>query len=302
MAEKLLLPTNWDPKNERVLILDGTNLVHRSFHGMRGSGLSHNGVPVWAVHGLATTIARFIGEVAPTRIVTAFDLPGGAPQRRAVVPEYKGNRSAPDSELLVQLNGALEMCAAAGLGATTADGWEADDVIASAAFTARAKGWDAVVVSSDRDCYQMIGEHCIVAKPDGVKWDLERLTTEIGVDPTGYRHLAALRGEQSDNLTGVPGFGAKTAVKLLQAYTDPDSMLADPDGVRAAIGASAAGKLFANFEVYRRNLSVGALRTDLPMENAIMPVPGPDRAQDALLARGLPAAAARLAHALRKTQ
>jgi 5'-3' exonuclease len=302
MAEKLVLPDTWERGNERVLILDGTNLVHRSFHGMRGSGLTHNGSPVWAVHGLAITVARFVTDVAPTHIVTAFDLPGGSPHRRAVAPGYKGNRSVPEPDLLTQLQAALEMCAQAGLGATTVDGWEADDVIASAARVARDKGWDAVVVSSDRDCYQTISERCVVAKPDGVRWDLQRLESEIGVSPVGYRHLAALRGEQSDNLTGVPGFGAKTAVKLLAVYADPDEMLTDPDGVRAVIGAAAAAKLFANFELYRRNLSVGALREDLPMGHAIMPVPSPDRAQDALLAHGLPAAAARLAAALRKAR
>lgn len=302
MAEKLALPESWKRGNERVLILDGTNLVHRSFHGMRGSGLSHHGAPVWALHGLAITVARFVLDVAPSRIVTAFDLPGGAPQRRAVAPGYKGNRSVPEPDLLTQLQAALEMCAEAGLGATTADGWEADDVIASAARVSRENGWDAVVVSSDRDCYQVISDRCIVAKPDGARWDRERLESEIGVSPVGYRHLAALRGEQSDNLTGVPGFGAKTAVKLLAAYSEPDQMLADPDGVRAVIGASASAKLFANFELYRRNLSVGALREDLPMGHAIVTVPSPDRVQDALLARGLPAAAARLAGALRKTR
>jgi DNA polymerase-1 len=299
MAEKLNLPSNWDPGTERILILDGTNLVHRSFHGMRGSGLSHKGEPVWALHGLATTIARFIVDVRPTRIVTAFDLPGGAPQRRNVVPEYKGNRSVPEIELLKQLNASLDMCSKAGLGATTAQGWEADDVIASAARVARDKGWNGVVVSSDRDCYQLLSESCIVAKPDGKRWDIARLWEEIGVSPDGYRNLAALRGEPSDNLVGVPGFGEKTAVKLISVYPNPDSMLLDPEGVRSVIGEAATGKLFANFEIYRRNLEVGALRRDLPMDDVISDRPHPDRVQEALLSFGLPSAAAKLSAALR---
>ena len=297
----LTLPSSWRG-TPVVLVLDGTNLLHRSHHAMMASGLTdRNGQPVWALHGLGTTIARLAEQSNPHRIVTAFDTSGGCPARRVLAPEYKGTRKAPDPALVRQLDEAPALLGRAGLGATVADGWEADDLMASAVTAARARGWLSVVVSSDRDAYQLIADDCVVAKPDGSTWDAERLHAEIGVSPRGYQHLAALRGETSDNLTGVPGWGAKTAVKLLTTFADPCDVLDQPDALamlRPVVGPAAAARLIEHAALYRRNLEVGTLNGGLPVDAALAQEIDPSKARDAFAAAGLVAAAGKLHRSL----
>ena len=271
---------------------------------MAASGLtSRDGRPVWALHGLGTTIARLVEDTRPHRIVTTLDSAGGCPARRLVVPEYKGTRSMPDPDLLAQLKAAPALFGSARLGATTADGWEADDLMASAVAAARRRGWCSVVVSSDRDAYQLLAEDCIVAKPDGTTWTVESLEATLGVSPMGYRHLAAIRGEASDNLKGVPGWGEKTASKFLAVHDDPRVVLDSPDAeaiLTSVVGRSAAVKFIENASLYRRNLSVGELRSDLAVDAALDNVPDAAVTQDALARVGLVAAAAKLSSALRQ--
>ncbi|MFM7087913.1 MAG: 5'-3' exonuclease H3TH domain-containing protein [Candidatus Paceibacterota bacterium] len=296
MATKIVLPGNF--KGNLALILDGTNLLHRSYHGMRGSDLRSGGKPVWGLHGFGSTLNRLITEVRPVKIITAFDLPGGAPQRRLVAPEYKGNRSKPDEDLRYQLQECLALCSEAGLGATTAEGWEADDVIASAVKVGRELGYFSAVVSSDRDCYQLISDTSIVIKPEGVIYDKEKLMNEVGVTPEGYRHLAALRGEPSDNLLGVNGIGVKTAAKLLSVYLDPDLMLRERDKVEVLIGRAAAAKLFNGFDIYRRNLEVGELKSDLPVKDSFNSVIDAKRVADAFMSYGLSSVSQKLSKSI----
>lgn len=297
------LPESWGDRPV-VLVLDGTNLLHRSHHAMSGSGLTgRDGSPVWALHGLGVTLARLVEDTRPHRIVTALDTGGGCPARRLVAPEYKGTRKEPDRDLLKQLIAAPGLLGAARLGAATADGWEADDLMASAVTEATARGWASVVVSSDRDAYQLISDSCVVAKPDGTTWDEQALLTNIGVSPLGYRHLAAIRGEQSDNLTGVPGWGEKTAVKLLTMAADPRVVLESADALdqlTAIVGAKAAARFIEHAGAYRRNLEVGHLRTDLPIGAALDSAPDVDATYQSFHQAGLVAAAAKLSVALKK--
>lgn len=292
MAKRIEIPSKF--KGEIALVLDGTNLLHRSYHGMRGSDLRSEGRPVWGLHGFGSTLNRLISEVRPVKIITAFDLPGGAPLRRLVAPEYKGNRSKPDDDLKYQLDAGLKLCSDAGLGATTVEGWEADDVIASAVRVGESLGYICGIVSSDRDCYQLISDSSFVIKPEGVVFDSDKLFSELGVTPLGYRHLAALRGEPSDNLLGVNGVGIKTAQKLLSVYNDPDLMLNERDKVEKLIGSAAAGKLFDGFSIYRRNLEIGMLKSDLPVERSFDAVINSEKVADAFSKYGLVSVAAKL--------
>lgn len=295
------LPESWGDRPV-VLVLDGTNLLHRSHHAMSASGLTgRDGSPVWALHGLGVTIARLVEDTRPHRIVTALDTGGGCPARRLVAPEYKGTRREPDRDLLSQLIAAPGLLGSARLGATTADGWEADDLMASAVAQATARGWASVVVSSDRDAYQLISDSCVVAKPDGTTWDEAALSANIGVSPLGYRHLAAIRGEQSDNLTGVPGWGEKTAVKLLDRFADPRLVLESADAlaeITSVVGAKAAERFIEHASAYRRNLEVGFLRADIPVGAALDNAPDHQAAYDAFHQAGLVAAASKLSKAL----
>jgi DNA polymerase-1 len=225
---------------------------------------------------------------------------GGSSYRRNLAPEYKQGRAQSDPALRTQLDAAPGLLAEAGLAATTVPGWEADDILASVSRAATQRGWRCVVVTSDRDAYQLVDDRTLLIKPDGVVVDTDWLQEKLGVNGDGYRHLAALRGEQSDNLTGVPGIGDKTAAKLLHRFSDVDAALNDIDAMRALIGPAATSRIEQHLAVYRRNLDVATLRRDLPIDDALDVKPDPARVRAAFIAAGLPVAANKLASALGK--
>jgi len=292
-------PLAFNDGSPLVIVFDTTNLLHRSFHALAKTQMSRaDGEPLWALHGTALTYSKFILALKPTAIVSALDIVGGSPYRRNLAPEYKQGRAQSDPALRSQLDAAPLLLSKAGLAATTVAGWEADDILASVARAASERGWRCVVVTSDRDAYQLVDDRTLLIKPDGVVVDRDWLLGKLGVDGNGYLHLAALRGENSDNLTGIPGIGDKTAAKLLQTFNDVDSALSDIDAMRALIGVSATDRIVHHLALYKRNLDVATLRRDLPIDYALDVKPDPDQVRAAFTAAGLPVAGNKLADAL----
>ena len=299
----ITLPAGFDDGTPLVIVFDTTNLIHRSYHALTSTQMTRrDGSPVWALHGLGLTYAKFVDVGAPRAIVSALDGEGGCPFRRNLAPEYKQGRSKADDALKAQLKEAPALLSAAGLGATIVPGWEADDILASTARAANDRGWRTIIVTSDRDAYQLVDDRTLLIKPDGVVVDTQWLHDRLGVGADGYRHLAALRGEQSDNLTGVPGIGDKTAAKLLGVFPDVDAALADPDRLRSTIGPSAAGKIVEHAAVYRRNLDVATLRADLPVDEALNHELVADDIRSVFTSAGLPVAGNKLATAVKASR
>jgi len=247
-----------------LLAVDGNSLLHRSFHAHAGTrARAPDGTPVWAVRGLLSQVARAVARVGARGVVIGFDdHPNNDRKKRW--PDYKATRLPKPPELIVQLTTAVGVLRTLGLHVVVAPGLEADDVVASAARTATAAGWDTVVVTSDRDSFALISDTTRVLRLITGGVDASpvltpaRLHTLTGVYPHQYREFAALRGDSSDNLTGVSGIGAKTASRLLAELGSVEFALAQPQATVAVLGPAAAARLStpAARAVFARNIEL----------------------------------------------
>jgi DNA polymerase-1 len=184
-----------------------------------------------------------------------------------------------------------------GIGAIAMSEYEADDLMATVANLALSKGMDSIVVSSDRDCYQLIEEGVQVAKPDGTIITNIYMEEKYGIPASRYRDLAALRGEPSDNLKGIPGIGEKNAVKLINSFDDIASLRDKPELIREVLSERLTSSLIENFDNYLVNLEIGKLLKDLPVHGIIeksrLPLKA-DKIREALIPLGLYNASSKL--------
>jgi 5'-3' exonuclease len=206
-----------------VLAVDGNSLLHRAFHASaRTMYRTPDGAQGWAVRGLLSQLVAAVDRVCADAVVVGFDDRGNS-SRKKRWPTYKAQRAPKPESLERQLDLAVEVLRELGVVVVVPEGLEADDVLASVAAQAPALGAQTVVATSDRDSFALIDEHTKMLRilNGGVDasplLDPDRLAMVTGVRPEQYLDLAAIRGDSSDNLPGVHGFGAKTAVKLLQA-------------------------------------------------------------------------------------
>ena len=286
----------------RLLALDGTNLLYRSFHALSGTGLTHAGRPVWAVHGLLLQIAKMIEATRPSHLLVAFDTRHGCAWRRELDPGYKATRTAPVPDLAQQLSWAPSALRQAGLLVCDDPAHEADDILASAVTMAEARGVSSVVVTSDRDAYQLLSPLVTVRTPENKVVTVESLLVSHGVSPQGYALLAALRGEPSDNLPGVQGVGDKLAARLVQTFGSLDALeTASDEDLRKVLGPKGILALRRDLHLARRSAGVATLRRDLPLplETSTVAALDPSLVERALAECGLQTAGRRLAAALR---
>ena len=218
-----------------LLVVDAPSLLHRNHHARSHTDLrDRQGRPIWALHGMLRQILESIDSFAPDAVLFGLD-DRTASVRRDAYPDYKAGRAEKDPQLVDQLDRAGALLDALGLATLTPPGLEADDVNASGATWAAANGWDCVIITSDRDAFAHIGPHTQVLRliDGGIHGspmlDPARLFTMYGVRPANYLAFAALRGDSSDNLPGVPGIGEKTAAILLDVAGSMDAVWADVD-------------------------------------------------------------------------
>ena len=286
-----------------LLALDGTNLVHRSYHALLSTDMRHEDEAVWAVHGVVNALAKYVDIHEPTSIVAAFDAPGGCPSRKLLAPSYKEGRSETPADLTLQLGRVQDVLCSMGVACISYPEWEADDILATLAERARVAGAKAVIVTSDKDAHQLVTPGISVYKPEGIDVDDAYLIKKYDI-PGGHRWVeyAALLGEGADNLSGVLGVGPKRAAAILNGFNDVEDALANPEAVVALVGAKVAGQLAAGAEVFRRNRLVGTLRRDLDLNLSSIRVSGiqGDIVNSAAEAYGVRVAGGRLAAALRR--
>ncbi|MEV6966176.1 5'-3' exonuclease H3TH domain-containing protein [Hamadaea sp. NPDC051192] len=259
-----------------LLAVDGNSLLHRAYHAAPIGKLVDNADrPVWALHGLMLSIARAAAKIRPHAVVVGFDCPDES-ARRVAYPGYKAQRPDKPADLTDQLATAPELLRAAGLCVVTPTAYEADDVLASSAERARCDGWRSILVTSDRDAFALIDPTTSVLRirnggfDEAVVVTPESLADVYGVTPGQYRDYAALRGDPSDNLHGVRGFGSATAARLLAAFGSVDAAWSAWDDGQAETVRSAVGDRAATHfgtpearEVVDRNRRIMAMRHDL---------------------------------------
>jgi len=218
-------------------LVDGTGLVHRSFFAVRGLS-TRAGQPTGAIYGFINTIRALMGIEQPTHFVVTFDV-SGSTSRQEAFPEYKAHRPKMDEDLASQLPWIDKACAALRLPVVTARGHEADDVIATLTRQAVARGFDVVIITSDKDLLQLVSDHVSVLSPgrDGKpekRYDREGVIEKMGVTPERVVDLLALVGDAVDNIPGVPGIGEKGARDLIQQFGSLDELLARASEVKRA--------------------------------------------------------------------
>ncbi len=206
----------------KLALLDGLSLAYRAFFALPADLATTAGQVTNAVYGFTSMLIRLLGDEAPDGIAVAWDVPGPT-FRSEEYAEYKAQRESPPDLFRDQLPLIREVLEAMRIEQIGVPGVEADDVIATLADMAVNEGWDVVVVTGDRDAFQLVGEQVRVIYTrrgisDTVDATPEWLLERYGVTPAGYVEYAALRGDTSDNLPGVPGVGEKTAAKLLKNY------------------------------------------------------------------------------------
>ncbi|MEV6493996.1 5'-3' exonuclease H3TH domain-containing protein [Actinoplanes sp. NPDC051633] len=261
-----------------LLVLDGNSLVHRAYHAGIGDRLYDDRErPVWALRGLVGYVARAAAHLRPDAVLVGFDCPESS-ARKLEWEGYKAHRPEKPADLTEQLAGAPALLRAAGLCTVVVPSWEADDVLASSAAAARRAGWRSVLMTSDRDAFALIDETTQVLRvrnggfDEAVLVDADGLHGVCGVEAGQYRDFAALRGDPSDNLQGVRGFGAATAARLLAAFGSLDAAWAaldrgDRRTVGDVVGEPAADRLAAPGvrEIVERNRNLMRMRADLPL-------------------------------------
>ena len=254
------------PRAGRLLLIDGHSMAFRAYYALPvDSFTTSTGQATNAVHGFISTLLSLLEQERPTHLAVAFDLPGGTFRTRQY-PGYKATRDETPRPFIGQIELIEDILAAMGVRAVTAPDYEADDVLATLAARARAEGLEVLVCSGDRDSFQLITENCTVLYPVRGVSALRRMTPaqvreRYGVGPERYPHLAALVGETSDNLPGVPGVGPKTAAKWLNLYDGLDGVIAHAGQIRGRAGAS----LREHLDDVVRNRRLNRLVTDVDL-------------------------------------
>ncbi|SNX57698.1 DNA polymerase I [Streptomyces sp. TLI_55] len=225
MAETASKKTDNSPggSRPRLMLMDGHSLAYRAFFALPAENFTTaTGQPTNAIYGFASMLANTLRDEAPTHFAVAFDV-SRKTWRSEEFTEYKANRSKTPDEFKGQVELIGELLDAMHVSRFAVDGFEADDIIATLATQAEAAGFEVLIVTGDRDSFQLVSEHTTVLYPTKGVSELTRFTPEkvfekYGLTPAQYPDFAALRGDPSDNLPGIPGVGEKTAAKWINQF------------------------------------------------------------------------------------
>ncbi|MGH3713140.1 MAG: DNA polymerase I [Micromonosporaceae bacterium] len=266
----------------RLLLLDGHSLAYRAFFALPVENFSTTtGQPTNAVYGFTSMLINMLRDEQPTHLAVAFDVSRRS-FRSEQYAEYKAGRSETPTDFKGQVSLIQEVLAALRIPSISLEGYEADDLIATLTTQARAAGADVLISTGDRDAFQLVDEHVTVLYPKRGVSEISRMTPaevmeRYGVPPERYSDLAALVGDKSDNLEGVPGVGVKTAAKWITQYGSLEGVVAHVDEVKGKAGES----LRAHLADVLRNSQLNQLVRDLelPLAPGDLRWPGWDREQ-----------------------
>jgi DNA polymerase-1 len=251
----------------KVLLLDGNSLTYRAFFALPTDMATASGQVTNAVFGFTSMLINLLKDHRPDAILVAFDRP--EPTFRHVAnPEYKAQREAAPDILRQQMGLVRQVLEALRIQIFELSGWEADDIIATIATKAEAEGHDVIIVTGDRDSYQLVHDPHIKVLynrrgvSDYAFYDEAGILERTGVTPAQYPEYAALRGDPSDNLPGVPGVGEKTAAKLITTYGGLDGIFANVDKQTPKLRQN----LVENEAKARSNHEMMVLRRDAPVD------------------------------------
>ncbi|MEU3819918.1 DNA polymerase I [Streptomyces sp. NPDC030392] len=268
MAETASKKTAQD--RPRLLLMDGHSLAYRAFFALPAENFTtSSGQTTNAVYGFASMLANTLRDEAPTHFAVAFDV-SRKTWRSQDFPEYKANRSATPDEFKGQVELIGELLDTMNAVRFAVEGFEADDIIATLATQAEAAGFEVLIVTGDRDSFQLVSDHVTVLYPTKGVSELTRFTPEkvrekYGLSPSQYPDFAALRGDPSDNLPGIPGVGEKTATKWINQFGSFQELVERADEVKGKVGQA----LRDHLESVKMNRHLTELVRDVELPKAV---------------------------------
>ncbi|MFE9766426.1 DNA polymerase I [Streptomyces sp. NPDC005808] len=254
----------------RLMLMDGHSLAYRAFFALPAENFTTaTGQPTNAIYGFASMLANTLRDEAPTHFAVAFDV-SRKTWRSEEFTEYKANRSKTPDEFKGQVELIGELLDAMHAERFAVDGFEADDVIATLATQAEAAGFDVLIVTGDRDSFQLVSEHTTVLYPTKGVSELTRFTPEkvfekYGLTPAQYPDFAALRGDPSDNLPGIPGVGEKTAAKWINQFGSFAELVERVEEVKGKAGQN----LRDHLESVKLNRRLTEMVTDVELPRTV---------------------------------
>lgn len=255
--------------SEKLLVIDGHSMAFRAFYALPAdSFIAAGGQHTNAVYGFLAMLTKLLETENPSHIVVAFDA-GRRSFRTELYPEYKGTRDKTPPEFGGQVELLEATLSAMGVKTLKVENYEADDIIATLATRGRADGYHVLVASGDRDTFQLVNEDVTVLYPGRSASDLKYMTPQAveeryGIAPEIYPDLAALEGETSDNLPGVPGVGPKTAAQWLKKFGNLDGLIENA----SKIGGKRGEALRDSLDQVRLNRKLNRLLTDMDLDLA----------------------------------
>ena len=253
----------------KLMILDGNSIVNRAFYGIRALN-APDGTPTNAVYGFIAILQKLLDEQHPDAVCVAFDLKAPTFRHKAYA-EYKAQRKGMPEELAVQMPLLKETLDAMGIKRYELEGFEADDILGTAAAKCEKEGWDCVIVTGDKDSLQLITEKTVVCnvktrmgQTDTVLYTPERFREEYGFAPELMVDLKALMGDASDNIPGVPGVGEKTAMDIVRRYGCIEDIYAKLDSIDIKEGVRK--KLREGEESARSSYWLATIMRDIPLD------------------------------------
>ncbi len=249
-----------------LMLLDGNSLAFRAFYALPAENFkTKGGLTTNAVYGFTAMLINLLRDEGPSHIAAAFDV-SRQTFRLERYPEYKAGRSATPDEFRGQIDITKEVLVALGITVLAEQGFEADDIIATLATQAENEGYRVLVVTGDRDSLQLVSDDVTVLYPVKGVSELTRFTPDAvlakyGLTPRQYPDFAALRGDPSDNLPGIPGVGEKTASKWIVEYGSLQALVDNVESVKGKVGDS----LRANLSSVVLNRELTDLVKDVPL-------------------------------------
>nr|WP_208105985.1 DNA polymerase I [Streptomyces sp. GC420] len=252
------------------MLMDGHSLAYRAFFALPAENFTTAlGQPTNAIYGFASMLANTLRDERPTHFAVAFDV-SRKTWRSDEFPEYKANRTSTPDEFKGQVELIGEMLDAMRAERFAVEGFEADDIIATLATQAEAAGFEVLIVTGDRDSFQLVSEHTTVLYPTKGVSELTRFTPEkvrekYGLTPAQYPDFAALRGDPSDNLPGIPGVGEKTAAKWINQFGSFAELVERVDEVKGKAGQN----LRDHLESVKTNRRLTEMVRDVELPKAV---------------------------------
>ncbi len=254
-------------KRRTFAVIDGNSLMHRAFHAVPPTMNAPDGRPTNAIFGFLNMFLKMIDAFNPDGVVVAFDK--GKPRvRMEMLPQYKAQRPPMDPDLHAQFPMIKELLTALNVPILQSEGWEGDDILGTMARLGEQAGCDMLLVTGDRDMYQLVTEHVNVVSTRKGLSDVAIMTPESvddlyhGITPALVPDFYGLKGDASDNIPGVPGIGPKKASALIAQYGSLDEVIAHADEVKGKMGEN----LRAHIDDALLSRKVATIRTDAPVE------------------------------------